>query len=93
METGLAAVHAASSVCSDMEQVFLGVDGGYRCQKEKCKIIIKWNKNIDKATLASYDSYLSVQYPSSYLTTFWRLGEASLGTRAMVFQQRNWCTV
>lgn len=25
--------------------------------------------------------------------TFWRLGEASLGTRAMVFQQRNWCTV
>jgi hypothetical protein len=69
VETGLAAVHAASSVCSDMEQVFLGVDGGYRCQKEKCKIIIKWNKNIDKATLASYDSYLSVQYPSSYLTT------------------------
>jgi hypothetical protein len=35
VEKGLAAVHAASSVCSDMEQGFLGMDGGCRNQKEK----------------------------------------------------------
>lgn len=35
VEKGLAAVHAASSVCNDKEQVFLGVDHGYRSQKEK----------------------------------------------------------